>query len=105
MGSASDLIDVVLDMRGTNPATVKDVEWQLRTMKALVVESTNTVIKTFRDEFAILELGANHMDEQPFRSIDSNIFRRASSNISIDEGSHAPPGRVGFNRVDSYCEA
>lgn len=45
------LVEVVLNMRGTNPATVKDVKEQLRVIKGLVNESSAGMLQKFSREF------------------------------------------------------
>eukprot|EP00434_Breviolum_minutum_P011088 symbB.v1.2.009783.t1/scaffold574.1/size185248/8 len=45
-------MDLILNMRGNNPATVKDVKEQLRIMKSLVKTSQLTIVEKMNSEFA-----------------------------------------------------
>mmetsp|Transcript_157931 Transcript_157931/g.484001 ORF Transcript_157931/g.484001 Transcript_157931/m.484001 type:complete len:570 (+) Transcript_157931:115-1824(+) len=45
------LVEVFLNMRGTNPATVKDVKEQLRAIKGMVREATSGIAVQFGREF------------------------------------------------------
>jgi len=49
----SDFLDTVLNMRGTNPATVKDIKTSVRSMKTYVGDTIQSVNNTIR-----LEVGA-----------------------------------------------
>merc|ERR1712228_137647 len=43
-------VNVFLNMRGTNPATVKDVKEQMRTMKGIVTDKVQSVETVFKEE-------------------------------------------------------
>jgi len=45
-------VDVVLNMRGANPATVKDVKEQMRVMKAMVSDSESNIAKALDGHFS-----------------------------------------------------
>jgi voltage-gated sodium channel len=48
--SFGDFLDVVLNMRGTNPSTVKDVKQQIRVMKNALQDSSLTLRKQILDD-------------------------------------------------------
>merc|ERR1712151_1357842 len=47
-------VNVFLNMRGTNPATVKDVKEQMRTMKGIVKDSILSIEKEIKDDLNAL---------------------------------------------------
>jgi len=51
-----DFIDVVLNMRGTNPSTVKDVKQQIRVMKNAMKESSFTLRKHISEDMDTFRL-------------------------------------------------
>jgi hypothetical protein len=62
-------VNVFLNMRGTNVATVKDVKEQMRTTKAIVNSSLNSVLGEVKEEFTLLreelfEREKEHMAQQ-----------------------------------------
>merc|ERR1712110_138374 len=52
--SFETFVNVFLNMRGTNPATVKDVKEQMRTMKGIVTEKIQGLENTFKEELVTL---------------------------------------------------
>jgi len=49
-----DFVELVLNMRGTNPAKVKDIKEQLRLIKTAVDMATKKVSERFTEEFEVL---------------------------------------------------
>jgi len=76
-----DFVEVVLNMRGTNPATVKDVKEQVRLLKAGTTENFRMSDKNFRDQLASFRKDMNVQLAELRKSIDSDAG-------SDEEGSH-----------------
>jgi hypothetical protein len=51
----SDFIDLVLSMRGTNPATVKDVKEHLKVLKGILLESSDALNERLDNEFTQIQ--------------------------------------------------
>lgn len=58
-----ELIDAILGMRGSNPATVKDCKENLRLTKLMIVDSTATLIKQVVKEFDDVKLEMQELRE------------------------------------------
>lgn len=59
----SDLVDIVLGMRGHNLATVKDLKSSIRAMKAWFKAQTEIMIKQMRGEMLAIKEGIRHLEE------------------------------------------
>jgi len=57
-------IDLILNMRGTNPAKVKDVKEQLRLIKVAVTESTGKLLEKVNSEIAGLHKELHELREE-----------------------------------------
>merc|ERR1712100_345301 len=55
--SFADFVDVVLNMRGTNPSTVKDVKQQVRIIKNALQDTSDSLRRKLSDE-----LDTHHAD-------------------------------------------
>merc|ERR1712048_466562 len=66
------LVELVLNMRGTNPATVKDMKEQLRVMKAQIHESTKAVTEKLSQDIRDLKQCVVEMREHQEREADSD---------------------------------
>jgi voltage-gated sodium channel len=79
--SFEDMVELVLNMRGTNQATVKDVKELIRLMKHCVGEMGNAITKSIDEELTILR-----KDIQAIRDDDSGASEderdRATSSLS-----------------------
>jgi len=56
-------VELVLNMRGTNPAKVKDIKEQLRLIKTCVNTATNTITTRFDEEFVDMKLCIQEIKE------------------------------------------
>jgi len=114
-----ELIDLVLSMRGTNPATVKDVKTQMKFFRALLDESMNGMNSRFehlsRDiknvSGQVLELLKLNEDsdedgeDDPHGSSSATALPSTSSSpkrsISATDSSSASPSRTMIPRPPS----
>jgi len=71
-----NLVEVVLNMRGTNPATVKDVKDQLRTIKHLLHDATSGVVLKMNREFKYLHNQLHVLK----KAVDAEESSQASDN-------------------------
>lgn len=60
--SFESMVDLILNLRGANPATVKDIKEVLRVMKAMMNDKITGLQKRISDEFHSIrtDLGALH---------------------------------------------
>jgi len=83
-------VEIILNMRGNNEATVKDVKELVRVMKNLIKSSTTESLKSIRAEFAVIrneiwELKAATRDADEDGDDDDHedsMMPKASSNLS-----------------------
>jgi len=62
--SFNSLVDTILSMRGSNPATVKDCKEQLRIIKLILNDAMTLVLKTVHNEFENMKIDlADFKDE------------------------------------------
>merc|ERR1719491_789492 len=64
------LVDIILNMRGTNTATVKDVKELLKIMKMFVRESMSHVLEEVNMDFSIIKAELKEMKETQIRALD-----------------------------------
>lgn len=90
----SNLIDTVLNMRGSNQATVKDVKDNLRFMKFLVREVEFTITKHFDDAFNQLRMELQMRDSE--RDARDRAAARSGDSDSdeTDEEFHSESGGI-----------
>jgi uncharacterized membrane protein YjfL (UPF0719 family) len=80
------LIDIVLDMRGTNPATVKDVNETLRVIKSFVQDLEHALTKNLSTQFNNLRA------ELCARDADRDVRRKRKSSDESDSDSDEVDG-------------
>eukprot|EP00930_Biecheleria_cincta_P029559 TRINITY_DN20542_c0_g1_i2.p1 TRINITY_DN20542_c0_g1~~TRINITY_DN20542_c0_g1_i2.p1 ORF type:complete len:820 (+),score=197.95 TRINITY_DN20542_c0_g1_i2:44-2503(+) len=61
------LIELVLSMRGSNMATVKDVREQLRVMKAIIHDTTSISTKNIREDLAMISANVRFLQEEALK--------------------------------------
>jgi len=92
-------VDLILNLRGNNPAKVKDVKEQLRHIKLMFGESTNGLMQRIADELkAIREALRQDDGDGQESSALPGTFRRLSSNVSALSG--AEVGNVSMQTMD-----
>merc|ERR1719198_2826960 len=113
-----DFIDVVLNMRGTNPSTVKDVKQQIRVMKNAMKESSFSLRKhieqdmdKFRMEVMeqLIEIRRSQLGSDAGSEMGEMITKGAtmvsltpmSPDSAEDEEGEFQVSEMGFNPVDS----
>merc|ERR1719282_866723 len=94
--SFTDFVNVVLNMRGSNPATVKDVRQQLRFVKALVRDSLATLGGNIDAEFQKVH--------EVLQELSQRIVEDSDDGSEIDDlgamGSDDLPGRAPVAALD-----
>jgi len=68
--SFEKLIDLILNMRGSNPATVKDVKEQLLLIKNIVTESISHVLDEFTQDFGLVIQELKELKETQIRALE-----------------------------------
>jgi len=63
-------IDIILNMRGTNPATVKDVKEQLRIIKALIKDSMQHVVEEVNLDFSTVKAELKELKEAQRQALE-----------------------------------
>merc|ERR1712217_131551 len=87
-----DFIELVLNARGTNAVTIKDVNYQLRIMKGIMKDTTESLRETLMEQVAKLRQEINPSEE-------ASVGRDVSAYLE-DESGEAIPGAVSFNPGD-----
>lgn len=84
-----DFVEVVLNMRGTNPATVKDVKEQVRLLKAGTTESFRMTDKKVTDQLASFRKDMNVQLAELRKSIDSDAGsdEEGTGHLTLNYGS------------------
>jgi len=77
--SFEDFVELVLNMRGTNQATVKDTKELIRLMNKKIEEVGNTITKAFEEELTQLR---QHMEQMKDDSSDGGSHRGFNSALS-----------------------
>lgn len=73
--SFENIVDIILNMRGANPATVKDVKEQLRVTKQIIQATKETLMRKITEEFAIVNTEIKALrDEAVQRDQDIAVF-------------------------------
>eukprot|EP00929_Paragymnodinium_shiwhaense_P053792 TRINITY_DN2695_c0_g1_i1.p1 TRINITY_DN2695_c0_g1~~TRINITY_DN2695_c0_g1_i1.p1 ORF type:complete len:988 (-),score=302.05 TRINITY_DN2695_c0_g1_i1:112-2994(-) len=54
-------VELILNMRGQNPATVKDIKQQMLVMKGIIRDSTDGLLKKIREEISMVKLQIHDM--------------------------------------------
>jgi len=107
-----DFVDIVLNMRGTNPATVKDVKEQMRLLKSAFTENGRANSKLFMDGLQKFRMDIFVQLNELRKSIDSDAgsdddgFSVGASGDSLHWMSRSP-GSISWNPAsmagqDSY---
>lgn len=89
-----DFVEVVLNMRGTNPATVKDVKEQMRLLKVATGESAARTNKIFESTLAKLRVDILMQLNELRRLVDSDCGSEGEASMmhpwSYHHGKHSP---------------
>jgi len=92
----TDFVDVVLNMRGSNPATVKDIKEQMRLLKITTRDYAATTTKNISDQVAKLRMDVINLGVTLKRSFDEDS--------DVSSVSPAAPNRLKFVADDSDDE-
>lgn len=79
--SFAGLIDLILNTRGTNSATVRDVKEQLRTIKTMLAKTTMETLKSINDGLYELRVELSERDADR-----DNMMMALAEGDSDDEG-------------------
>jgi len=84
-----DFIDLVLSMRGTNPATVKDVKEHLKVVKTIMLESSTSLMTKMDNEFSQIQ----------------NLMAEQMSDLRADLASDSEEGMSDDDRISNFSGA
>mmetsp|Transcript_90302 Transcript_90302/g.165570 ORF Transcript_90302/g.165570 Transcript_90302/m.165570 type:complete len:165 (+) Transcript_90302:3-497(+) len=102
--SFENLVEIVLNMRGTNTATVKDIKAQLKIIKTVLKEAMSSMLEEVSSEFQFLKNQLTMVTEAQAKFLDGQDDDEESVDVSSTfdaserdrtGGFDELPGRIG----------
>lgn len=75
--SFENMVDIILNVRGANPATVKDVREQLRVTKQMITFTKDALMNKIAEEFALINM--------EIKALRDEALQRDQDNAVLDD--------------------